>query len=130
MQCGVSGWNRGGRQVTTPPPTSDLHTRISSLPPSRRFSGPDYDPALDATRLSHQLVRLYTLMADGDWRTLREIAAETGIPESSASAQLRHLRKPKFGAYQVDKRRRGERSDGLFEYRVWRPVSGTQGLLL
>lgn len=54
-------------------------------------------------------------MKDGSWHTLPEIAAGTGDPEASISARLRDLRKPRFGSYVVDRRRR---SQGLFEYRL------------
>lgn len=40
------------------------------------------------------------------WLTLEELARETNFAEPSISAQLRHLRKPEHGAFQVDKRRR------------------------
>jgi hypothetical protein len=42
----------------------------------------------------------------GEWLTLSEIAAQTEYGEASISAQLRHLRKPQFGGYRVEKRRR------------------------
>jgi hypothetical protein len=45
-------------------------------------------------------------VVEGDARTLQEIADATGDPHASISAQLRHLRKPRFGAYAIDKRRR------------------------
>lgn len=83
-----------------------------------RFDGACYDPAYDDARLTKQLGRVYACMADGTWRTLEEIAAHTGDPAASVSAQLRHLRKDRFGAYTVDRRPRGDRSHGLFEYRV------------
>ena len=54
-------------------------------------------------------------MNDGRWRTLREIATLTGDPEASISAQLRHLRKPRFGAYEVE---REYLRDGLYRYKV------------
>lgn len=38
------------------------------------------------------------------WLTLRELAAITGYGETSISAQLRHLRKPRFGAFLLEKR--------------------------
>jgi len=45
--------------------------------------------------------------ADCDtWLTLGEIAHLTRFGEASISAQLRHLRKPMFGGYRVQKRRR------------------------
>lgn len=83
-----------------------------------RFDGPDYREQLDAARLAGQHERIRDLMLDGVWRTLGEIGDALGYPEASVSAQLRHLRKPRFGAYIVEKRRRGEEGAGLFEYRV------------
>lgn len=59
-------------------------------------------------------------MMDHAWRTLDEISSLTGDPPASISAQLRHLRKERFGSHIVEKRRRGERETGLFEYRVFR----------
>jgi len=81
------------------------------------FDGPEYRPE-DHGRLSKQHDRIKDLMLDGEWRTLEEIAQATGDPASSVSAQLRHLRKPRFGGYTVERRARGQRDHGLFEYRV------------
>lgn len=83
-----------------------------------RFNGPDYVKPLDQTRLKGQLERIFNLMRDGRWRTLSEIACATGDHEASISAQLRHLRKPRFGSHKINKRRRGERTAGLFEYQM------------
>jgi DNA-binding transcriptional regulator GbsR (MarR family) len=82
------------------------------------FDGPEYVPKLDQERLSGQLLRIYDLMMDGEWRTLSEIADVTKDHEASISAQLRHLRKERFGSHVVQKRRRGDRSKGLFEYHL------------
>ena len=82
------------------------------------FNGPEYDPARDRERLTSQHIRIRDLMLDGRWRTIRQIAQATGDKsESSVSAQLRHLRKPRFGSYTVERRHLG---DGLYEYRVLR----------
>ncbi len=89
--------------------------RLTPLP---RFNGPAYAPAFDQARLTGQLARVWAVMKDGSWRTLSEIASATHDPESSISAQLRHLRKARFGGHTVDRRSRGERSSGLWEYRV------------
>jgi hypothetical protein len=81
----------------------------------------------------------------GAWLTLGEIAGLTEIGEASISAQLRHLRKRRYGSHLVEKRRRrahavaagsplaaGERQFGrkrivaesaMWEYRVL-PSSG------
>lgn len=60
-------------------------------------------------------------MLDGVWRTLGEIQAQVGGSEASVSARLRDLRKDGFGSYLIDRRRRGEPSRGLHEYRLRRP---------
>jgi hypothetical protein len=83
-----------------------------------RFNGPNYSKEHDQARLTGQLQRVYGLMKDGRWRTLDEIESTTGDPASSISAQLRHLRKARFGGHLVEKRIRGDRSRGLWEYRV------------
>lgn len=90
-----------------------------------RFDGADYVPTLDKKRLTGQLLRVFNLMRDGVWRTLDSIAAATGDPAASISAQLRHLRKKRFGAHDVQKRRHGKKTEGLFEYRV---VVNTKGV--
>ena len=58
-------------------------------------------------------------MQDRRWRTLAAIAAESHAPHASVSAQLRHLRKARFGSFVVEKRYAG---NGLFEYRVLPPA--------
>ena len=74
----------------------------------------------DRPRLTGQIKRVYACMADGAWRTLDEIHEATGDPQASISAQLRHLRKERFGAHVVEKRHRGDPAAGLYEYRVLR----------
>lgn len=78
-------------------------------------------------RLRTQLEMIRDVMlsaAQGDsWLTLREIAAITHYGEASISAQLRHLRKPAFGSYVVEKRRReGDPAKGgtgaVWEYKL------------
>jgi len=39
----------------------------------------------------------------GTWLTLRELSRLTSYGEASVSAQLRHLRKPRYGAFVIDK---------------------------
>ncbi len=93
-------------------------SRYDSAPKRGRFAGDTYDPKHDDGRLTGQIARVFELMRDGYWRTLAEIEAATGDPQASISAQLRHLRKPRFGGHEVEKRSRGERERGLYEYRV------------
>lgn len=77
--------------------------------------GPAYDEQIDRTRLLDQMGRVKAAMASGQWQSLAELAARTGDPESSISAQLRHLRKARFGGYLVLKRRRTAQG-GTWEY--------------
>jgi len=85
---------------------------------NQRFNGSDYVPELDQKRLTGQIKRVYELMRDGKFRTLGEIEKITNDPQASISAQLRHLRKKRFGGFTVNKRRRGDRENGLFEYQL------------
>jgi len=86
------------------------------------FNGAVYTPELDHERLSKQHEVIKDLMIDGVWRTLNEIQILTGYPEASISAQLRHLRKSRFGSYRVEKRRRGAGRSGLYEYQLLEPI--------
>lgn len=81
------------------------------------FDGESFVKDKDEARLTGQCMAIFALMRDERWRTLHEIASAVRAPEASVSAQLRHLRKPRFGAHQVDKRRTAPES-GLYEYRV------------
>lgn len=93
------------------------------MPTDPHFDGATYNRSQDHHRLAPQLTRVRELMADGQWRTLDEIGERVNAPGASVSARLRDLRKPRNGGYTVDRRARGERSAGLFEYRVTEPVS-------
>lgn len=88
------------------------------------FNGPEYQEEFDFDRLSNQHNRIKLLMLDGMWRTIGQISLATSDPESSVSAQLRHLRKERFGSYTVERRSTGDRSRGLFEYRVLKSGEG------
>lgn len=83
-----------------------------------KFNGSDYEPSLDDKRLTGQVLRVYECMKDSQFRTLSEIQEITGDPQASISAQLRHLRKSRFGSHTINKQRRGNREDGLFEYQL------------
>jgi hypothetical protein len=85
------------------------------------FDGETFEHDHDGPRLRRQLTRVYALMFDSRWRTLDEISEVTGDPPASISARLRDLRKARFGAHDVARRRRGEYAAGLFEYRIVPP---------
>ena len=81
-----------------------------------RFEGPS-DNARDCDRLCGQILRVYDAMYGGQWLTLAEIHQITGDPEASISAQIRHLRKYRFGGHKIDKRRRNDGNQ--WEYKLW-----------
>jgi hypothetical protein len=83
------------------------------------FNGPDQDAHHD--RLAVQFQRIFDFMLDQKWHTLNGISQETHDPPASVSAQLRHMRKPRFGAHTVERRHLGR---GLYEYRLI-PNTGT-----
>jgi len=118
-----------GRPATQPPaarrpPCGPERPETRDDPP---FDGETYEAEHDHGRLTAQNLRVWQVMRDGRWRTLQEIAEQTGDPEASISARLRDLRKPRFGGHAVDRRSRGERSRGLFEYRLHLAEGGLDG---
>lgn len=90
-----------------------LETKGTSM-----FGGVTVEPLCDEVRLCKQYRRVFSLMVDGEWRTLQEIQESTDDPQASISARLRDFRKRRFGAHQVDRRRRGDDIRGCFEYRL------------
>lgn len=71
------------------------------------FGGGTFDEEHDGDRLRKQLGRVWRLMIDGEWRSLYQIARETGDPAQSVSARLRDFRKPRFGSHTVERRNIG-----------------------
>jgi hypothetical protein len=68
------------------------------------------------------------------WLTLDELAKLTHYPPASISAQLRHLRKPEYGAFVMEKRPRtagrilrGEDFGAVWEYQLMRRIRRTVG---
>lgn len=87
-----------------------------------RFDGATFDDALDADRLTRQLDAVRRWMLGHGWQSLVEIADGAGYgvaAVASISARLRDLRKPKFGGYVVERRRR---TAGTWEYRILPPT--------
>lgn len=82
-----------------------------------RFDGDDYKPSRDRGRLTGQLKAVWEVMQDGKWRTLSQIEEITGAPQASISAQLRNLRKERFGSHKVNRK---HLQGGLYEYQIER----------
>jgi hypothetical protein len=80
-----------------------------------RFDGSDYDHKRDGIRLTGQLERVFDVMKSGEWITLRQLADRAKCPEASASAQMRNLRKERFGSFAVEKK---YDHFGVFLYRL------------
>lgn len=68
-----------------------------------RTHGPAYVQARDGHRLRDQRSVILAILTDGQWHTVAEIARFTGYPETSVSAQIRHLRKPLFGEHCIER---------------------------
>jgi len=90
--------------------------------PDAPFNGPVYVPEFDHDRLKGQIRRIYSYMCRNvgwhQFATLDEISKATDAPPASVSAQLRHLKKAKFGSHTLHKRPRGDRKSGLWEYAI------------
>lgn len=95
------------------------------------FNGSDYEPEHDWQRLTtqHERVRDCALLWPGQWFTMMELAERTGEPPGSVERQVRYLRADRFGGYTVEKRTRGNRDSGLYEYRVIPPKPPVQSHL-
>ncbi len=97
-------------------PISKGFSSTGKVQGSPRFNGDDYKPERDDERLTGQIERVFNAIKDGRWLTLDDIASLTGDPQASISAQLRHLRKERFGSHDVRKR---HVDNGLYEYRMF-----------
>ena len=84
----------------------------------KTFDGSDYVESRDFARLGGQLLDIVDLMSDGKFRTLEQISRAIGAPEASVSAQLRNLRKARFGSWIVEKSHMGY---GLYVYKLIDP---------
>ena len=100
-------------------PSAKARQRIKLYYQDKWFDGETYEPSHDRQRLTGQIAAVWQAMMDGRWHTLDELCRTTGYSsQASISARLRDLRKDRFGAHEVERRRRGEPGDGLFEYRI------------
>jgi hypothetical protein len=81
-------------------------------------------PGVPATRTCRSqrevLLEILRCAAQRDaWLTLEEMARETNFPPASISAQLRHLRKPRYGAWKIQRQqRKSGKAQLLWEYRL------------
>lgn len=82
-----------------------------------RFDGSDIHQLRDGVRLTGQLERIMNCLNLGSWWTLNQLMQQTGDPPASISAQLRNLRKERFGGHVIEKR---YVDSGLYEYRLVR----------
>jgi hypothetical protein len=96
-------------------PLTCPHTAPTLLPAQPYFSGATFDRERDGNRLAKQYLTVFTLMRDGQWRTLDQIAGLTGAPTHSASARLRDMRKKRHGSHTV---LREYIAKGIFRYRL------------
>lgn len=85
-------------------------------PRTAEFDGAVYEAPKDKDRLTGQIKAIWQVMSDGNWRTVSQIVRLTGSPANSVQAQLRNLRKERFGAYLVERRRTTD--SGLYEWRL------------
>ena len=80
-----------------------------------RFDGADYQAPRDHDRLVRQYDKVFDLMSDRLWRSLKDISDATGVPEASASALLRDFRKERNGSHTVNRK---YIDNGLYKYQL------------
>lgn len=78
--------------------------------------GATFDPALDTDRLTTLLKRVYGALEGGAWLTLGELYIKCGGSEAGISARIRQLRNDH--GFTIERRRRGDPTRGLHEYRL------------
>lgn len=73
------------------------------------FSGSTYVPKRDEVRLRTQLQRVLDWWTSnaGKWKTDFQCSEELGIPQASAQARRRDLKKDEFGSFNFDSRAKG-----------------------
>lgn len=79
------------------------------------FDGDDYVHQRDSKRLKTQLEQIESYIEGKGYLTLQEIADATGFAQTSVSAQLRNLRKERFGSRKIDRK---YISNGLYSYKL------------
>ena len=79
------------------------------------FDGATFKPERDESRLRRQLDAVRRAMLSGGWWTLARLSDVAQGSEASVSARLRDLRKPKFGAYNIERR---YVANGVWEYHL------------
>ncbi len=84
------------------------------------LDNPHFDGAAvekqDNPRLTKGIFRVFDFMMDGKYHTTAEIAVGAGVPENSASAHYRSLRKKRWGGHTIERIRVTD--SGLFKYRL------------
>jgi len=82
-----------------------------------KFDGKHFDAEKDQARLTAQMKGIYKVLQGAKvWMTVAEIEGETDYPQPSISAQLRNMRKAKFGS--LDVRGRYRQGTRIFEYKL------------
>jgi len=81
------------------------------------MQGPEYKKELDEERLKRAIDKVRKYWLEG-WGTLRECEVATGVPQASASSLFRQLGYEENGGYLREKRRIGDPSRGVYEYRL------------
>jgi hypothetical protein len=79
------------------------------------FDGDDYVADRDNARLTNQIDKVRMYMENAGYLTVKQIAADLKQPEPSVSAQIRNLRKDRFGARTVNREYRG---NGCYAFKL------------
>jgi len=65
------------------------------------FAGRSYVAKQDNKRLTHQIKDVFNVLKDGRPHTINEIHSKTGHLHESIGAQIRNLRKPENGGFEI-----------------------------
>lgn len=91
---------------------------MNTIPKNQKvFDGQDLNDQ-DNHRLTTQYDNIFNYMKDGVYRSLYQISKNLDYPESSVSAQLRHMRKPRFGSHTINRKRIKTPTGGTYMYQL------------
>ncbi len=90
---------------------------MPTLEQQTSFQYSPYVTARDVPRILRGIDRVKNVLADREWHTLAEVSQKSAVPEASASAAMRALRRAEFGSHTIVLRRYTPYT-GQFEYRL------------
>ena len=102
-------------EIFNPESYSSKIAKVSITEQELHFHGPDITEE-ENKKMSAAMLRVFSLMKDGQWRTLENLMNVIGSPTQSIAIYLRAFREKRYGGHIVNKRKVGK--GRIFEYQL------------